>query len=215
MTKGGNRADLEPQHGLLLAILLAGLAGMVDAIGLMRLGHLFVSFMSGNSTQFAIAVGRGRFADATSILLLIVCFILGAAGGQVIGHISGAWHLSAILAAISVLLTISALFDTAPLPMVLAMGSLNAAMHRAGSLPVSLTFITGTLVRLGAGLGDLLIGRNQDWGWIEQAAPWLGIVGGAILAGAAHARIGPAVDWIPVTTAVALFATSLVIRAPS
>ncbi len=42
---------------LLLAAALIAVAGFVDAIGFLTLGHLFVSFASGNSTQFAIAVG--------------------------------------------------------------------------------------------------------------------------------------------------------------
>jgi uncharacterized membrane protein YoaK (UPF0700 family) len=78
------RTGGERRRGLLLAVMLASLAGMVDAIGFLRLGHLFVSFMSGNSTQFAIAVGSGRFAGAGYILEIIVLFVAGAAGGQLL-----------------------------------------------------------------------------------------------------------------------------------
>lgn len=40
----------------MLAAGLALLAGYVDAIGFLRLGGLFVSFMSGNSTRLAVAL---------------------------------------------------------------------------------------------------------------------------------------------------------------
>jgi uncharacterized membrane protein YoaK (UPF0700 family) len=210
----GDAAKAERRRGLVLAGLLAGLAGMVDAIGFIRLHHLFVSYMSGNSTQFAVALGGGRFDEAGPILILIVLFVLGAAGGQMTAHLTGTRHLTAVLAMVAVLLSVAAIFNTAPAPMVVAMGGLNAAMHRVGKIPVSLTFVTGTLVRFGQGLGDFVAGRAEGLGWVEQALPWLGLVAGATLASAAYLRIGSAVDWIPVAIALALFAWSLVIPAP-
>jgi uncharacterized membrane protein YoaK (UPF0700 family) len=211
---GQDEATATTRRGLVLAMMLAGLAGMVDAIGFMRLGHLFVSFMSGNSTQFAIAIGRGHFDEAGQILLLIVLFVIGAAGGQLLAHASGNRHLTAVLAGVAALLAIAAMFDTAPAPMVLAMGGLNAAMRRAGHIPVSLTFVTGTLVRFGEGLGEFIATRANGWGWAEQAVPWLGLVGGGFLAAAVQLRIGSAVDWVPVAEALGLFVWSLIIPAP-
>jgi uncharacterized membrane protein YoaK (UPF0700 family) len=204
----------ERRRELWLAMLLAGLAGMVDAIGYIRLQHLFVSFMSGNSTQLAVTVGRGRLADAEPIVWLITAFVAGAAGGQLIAYATGRRHLTAVLAIVTVLLVLAAMFDTAPLPMVLAMGALNAAMHRAGNVSVSLTYVTGTLVKLGQGFGDLLAGRARDWAWSEQALPWIGLLTGGIIASAAQLRVGAAVDWLPVAVAGPLIAVSLVIPAP-
>ena len=212
--RDGGVTKRELRRGLLLAVLLAALAGIVDAIGFIRLGHLFVSFMSGNSTQFAVTAGRGHFAEALPILVLIVSFVAGAACGQLLAHLTGRWHLTAVLTAVMALLTIAAVFDTAPMPMVFAMGILNSAMHRAGNVRVSLTFVTGTLVRFGEGLGDLLAARAKDWGWAEQALSWLGITTGGILASAVQMRFGAAVDWMPVAAAFALFLWSLAIPAP-
>jgi Protein of unknown function (DUF1275) len=50
---------VEAARGLVVATMLAALAGMVDVIGYPHLKGLFVSFMSGNSTQRAAALGRG------------------------------------------------------------------------------------------------------------------------------------------------------------
>jgi uncharacterized membrane protein YoaK (UPF0700 family) len=211
----GDRAGrAERARGLLLAVLLAGLAGMVDAVGFLHLGHLFVSYMSGNSTQFAVALGRGRTAEGGSILWLIVLFVAGAAGGQAIAHLAGRRHLTCVLATVTALLTAAALQGTAAAPMVLAMGALNAAMHRAGNVAVSLTYVTGTLVKFGQGLGDFLVGAGRGWSWAAQALPWLGLVSGGIAAGAGYMRLGPAVVWLPAGMAGLLALWSLAIPDP-
>ena len=50
---------------LTLATVLLAIAGFVDAVGFLTLGHLFVSFASGNSTQFAIAAGGVSLSKAS------------------------------------------------------------------------------------------------------------------------------------------------------
>jgi uncharacterized membrane protein YoaK (UPF0700 family) len=187
---------------------------MVDVIGYLHLNGLFVSYMSGNSTQLAAALGQGNLAAAAIITKLVVLFVLGAAAGQVLAGFTGEWHMSWVLAAVAILLTIAGLSTTAPEPMVFAMGALNASMHRAGNVPVSLTFVTGVLVRFGQGLGDLLTRRSRDWQWLAQAVPWFGLIAGATVGSAAFARIGPAAIWTSVALAVFLLACSAAIRQP-
>ena len=215
MAIDGDRAGRDGRaRGLLLAGLLAGLAGMVDAVGFLHLGHLFVSYMSGNSTQMALALGRGRVGDAGSILWLIALFVAGAAGGQAVAHFAGRRHLTCVLAAVAALLAAAGLQGTAAAPMVLAMGALNASMHRAGNVAVSLTYVTGTMVKFGQGLGDFLVGAARGWLWAEQALPWLGLVAGGVAAGAGYMRIGANVIWLPVGVAGLLALWSLVIPDP-
>jgi uncharacterized membrane protein YoaK (UPF0700 family) len=201
-------------RGLVLAGLLAALAGMVDVIGYLHLNGLFVSYMSGNSTQLAAALGQGHLGQAGVITKLVVLFVLGAAAGQVLAGVTGEWHMSWVLAGVVILLTIAGLSATAPEPMVLAMGALNASMHRAGNVPVSLTFVTGVLVRFGQGLGDRLIRRSRDWQWLAQLVPWFGLIAGATLGSAAFAQIGSAAIWFSVALAVLLLAGSAAIRQP-
>ena len=199
---------------LVLAGLLAALAGMVDVIGYLHLNGLFVSYMSGNSTQLAAALGQGNLAAAAIITKLVVLFVLGAAAGQVLGMFTGEWRMIWVLAGVTVLLTLAALLATAPEPMVFAMGALNASMHRAGNIPVSLTFVTGVLVRFGQGLGDFLTRRSGELKWLAQAVPWLGLIAGATGGSAAFTRIGEAAIWVPVALAVLLLACSAAIRQP-
>ena len=171
-------AFVEVAHGLVLAAMLAALAGMVDAIGYLHLKGLFVSFMSGNSTELAVALGQGDLDRAAKIAELIALFVLGAAAGQMLADFAGRWHMTGVLIGVALLLTMAAVLSTTPEPMVFAMGALNASMRRAGNIPVSLTFVTGVLVRFGQGLGNFLdpalirielarasrpLGRNGHW----------------------------------------------------
>jgi uncharacterized membrane protein YoaK (UPF0700 family) len=204
----GGGGYLDRTRGLVLAALLSALAGMVDAIAFLHLGGLFVSFMSGNSTQFAAALGGGNWGQAGAILQLIVLFVLGAAAGQLLAAAAGRRHTTWVLVAVALLLAIAAVAATRPEPMVLAMGALNAALHRSGNLAVSLTYVTGTLVKFGQGLGDAIAGRARGWDWLVQAAPWAGLIAGGIVGAAVRARIGEAVDWLPCLLAVALAAWS-------
>jgi uncharacterized membrane protein YoaK (UPF0700 family) len=184
-----------------LAGLLAALAGIVDVIGYLHLGGLFISFMSGNSTQLAAAIGQGDLTEAGFIAKLIVLFVGGAAGGQIVANLTGAHHLVWVLVTVVVLLVLAAALKAAPEPMVLAMGALNASLRRAGNIPVSLTFVTGVLVRFAQGLGDFLTRRATGPVWLLQVVPWVGLIAGAILGAVAYGRVGEAALWLPVIMA--------------
>jgi uncharacterized membrane protein YoaK (UPF0700 family) len=204
-------AVLVEVRGLVLAGWLAALAGIVDAIGYLHLGGLFVSYMSGNSTQLAVAIGQGSRPEAGAIAELIALFVLGAAAGQVLAELTGRRHMTWVLAGVTILLAVSGVLATAAEPMVLAMGALNASMRRAGSIPVSLTFVTGVLVRFGQGLGDFLTRRTTGFNWLLQAVPWAGLIAGATFGTVAYGWIGEAAIWCPVILAGLLTACSAAI----
>ena len=111
-----------------------------------------------------------------------------------------------VLVTVVLLLVLAAMLDAAPEPMVLAMGALNASLRRAGNIPVSLTFVTGVLVRFGQGLGDFLTGRATATGWLRQAIPWVGLMAGVILGTVTYDGIGEAAIWLPVGLAALLAA---------
>ena len=201
-------------RGLVLAGFLAALAGIVDALGYLHLGGLFISFMSGNSTQLSAALGQGDLAEAGMIAKLIGLFVLGAAAGQVLAYFTGAWHLTWVLVAVAFLLALAAVLATAPEPMVVAMGALNASLRRAGNIPISLTFVTGVLVRFGQGLGDFVTGRVTGFNWLLQATPWIGLIAGATLGTLAYGWAGDGAIWVPVILAGALACCSAVMPEP-
>jgi uncharacterized membrane protein YoaK (UPF0700 family) len=210
--KPSRRSDVAVEaRALILAGFLAALAGIVDALGYLHLGGLFISFMSGNSTQFSAALGQGDLAEAGMIAKLIVLFVFGAAAGQILAGFTGAWHLTWVLIAVGFLLALAAVLATAPEPMVVAMGALNASLRRAGNIPISLTFVTGVLVRFGQGLGDFITGRVTGFSWLLQATPWVGLIAGATLGTLVYEWVGEPAIWFPVILAGALACCSAAI----
>ena len=73
--------------GMMLVGSLSVLAGMTDAIGFMASGD-FVSFMSGNTTRLAVAIGAGDHSLTVRLLLLVSTFVLGNALGIVVSRFS-------------------------------------------------------------------------------------------------------------------------------
>ena len=75
----------------MLAVVLAGTAGLVDAVGFLEVGGYFVSFMSGNSTRMVVDLAEGDLGGAGIAAVVLVSFFLGAVGGALalaalVGH---------------------------------------------------------------------------------------------------------------------------------
>ncbi|WBQ18181.1 YoaK family protein [Sphingobium yanoikuyae] len=170
-----------PMQGF--AIALAFLAGYVDALGFLTTSGFFVSFMSGNSTRLAVGIASER-SDATAAAILILCFVAGVGGGAIVGAIAGRRQSSAILILVAMLLAVAALMvgqsalGAAGL-LALAMGAENTVLEREGEAPLGLTYMTGSLVRIGFGLAGIVTGRRYP-GWGSYALLWLGLVVGAV-----------------------------------
>lgn len=199
--------------GLFFVAALSVLAGMTDAIGFLATGD-FVSFMSGNTTRMAVALGDAHWALVARLALLIGAFIAGNALGVTIARLSAkrAWPLLALSAAL--LLGAGLWGAQAQLPALLgaiiAMGMLNAAVEEVNGLPIGLTYVTGALSRFGRGLGRWLMGERRP-GWRVQLVPWSGMFGGAVLGGLLEHRYGLAALMACGGFALALAIVSLLI----
>ena len=202
---------LDLPGALALVFALSALAGAVDACGLTILKDLFVSFMSGNSTSLAVAIGRGDRASILLIAPIIATFVAGAAAGTVLAVLAGRRHLPFVVLAVALILALPIAVPAATiLAMTFAMGALNAAMNRAGSGSVSLTYVTGTLVKLGIGLGHLLCGRAKDWSWLLQGVPWVGLMTGGLLAAVGLSHFGRStIDALPLVALALAVASGL------
>jgi len=203
---------------LTLAIALSGLAGFVDSLGFLSAGGFFVSFMSGNSTRFAVGVSEGTSA-ALIAASLIAGFVAGVVLGGVIGHRAGAARRPAVLALIAALLAAAAIAAPFSLPaalalMVLAMGAENAAMADNGEVRFGLTYMTGALVRTGHALANALTGRDPG-PWHADLALWIGLVLGAVAGAVAYAALALAALWLATCWAALLMFAALLLRPAS
>lgn len=170
---------------LLLATLLTAIAGWMDATGFILVSHVFVSFMSGNSTQLMIAISQGQLHDIGVLGLTIVSFVGGIVLGDCLyraSHIRGSLMVFSSealllwLAAFIVFLHGSKLLF---LPcMAVAMGMHNTAVQGKQTLLVK-TYISGTLVSLGLGIAASLRGETMR-AMFSPLVIWLGFAMGAI-----------------------------------
>lgn len=94
---------------LLLSIALIAVAGCVDAIGFLETGHLFVSFMSGNSTQFTVGLAHLDWSKATLPGLFVGIFFIATFVGRLAEIYARGWSRPLILACEAVLLTAAGL----------------------------------------------------------------------------------------------------------
>ena len=175
----------------IIAVMLMGIAGCVDAIGLLRFRHVFVSFMSGDSTQIAVALGGGTWTEARFPAAIVALFLAGVVAGRILSHLSRVWHQPLILFVEAVLLLLAALVLqtrwAVMVPIALAMGLQSAAMHRVGQMRVHLTYVTGTLVSFAEKLTDAFVmGGTERWQWLPYLLQWTGLVVGAVLGALAY-----------------------------
>jgi uncharacterized membrane protein YoaK (UPF0700 family) len=204
------------------AVALALVAGYVDGYAL-RVFGIYVSFMSGNTTLTGIESGQGHFLTALIPALAIAGFVVGSFVGHWFVHseVKHAPRLlflaSAVLIAgfIATNLYMSAHANLS-LPMLsMAMGMLNPAVTRVGREPVSVTFVTGTLNKIGnhLALGVRHIRLSDAQGpWDThfyraalEASLWVGFLSGAVLSGAASRYFG-VVELLPASIALLAFA---------
>jgi len=187
---------------IVLAAAFSGVAGFVDAIGFLLTGGFFVSFMSGNTTRLAIGLAEGS-AAAGYASALIALFV----GGVVLGTLAGRWRParrhSAILLLVTLLLAVAAVLhalgagNIVVIPMVLAMGAENTVFAEDGEIRIGLTYMTGTLVKLGKRITTALVGGDR-FGWAPYLALWLGLLAGAVVGALTFAQVGANALWAAV-----------------
>ena len=197
----------------LLATGLAMLAGFVDATGFLTAQQFFVSFMSGNTTRFAVNLVIDREA-ATMPALLIGGFLIGVVGGALVADRAGTRSRSVILGICTVLLLCAAVAQTGQNTIgfltgsVLAMGAINNTFRRNGEVTIGVTYMTGALVRFGQGFAAFLQGKPRE-GWLLHLALWAGLVCGAVGGAAAYVWSRSLSAWVAVAMAACLTAGAL------
>jgi uncharacterized membrane protein YoaK (UPF0700 family) len=206
-----------------LAAALALIAGFVDAYGMITYG-VYVSFMSGNTTQTGYQAAQRAFGPASLSALAILFFVVGSFAGTLMVEFAGRYArrvlygaVAGAFAAIVGLTQYGVLSGAIAIAAIsLAMGVMNNALSRVGAQAVSLTFVTGSLSRVGSSLA-LAVRRaplhdaQGPWDTHLRRALllgrlWLGFLAGAVLSGAATPRYGAWVLTAPALILAALAA---------
>jgi uncharacterized membrane protein YoaK (UPF0700 family) len=191
------------RHDRLLVIGFAAIAGYVDAVGFLASSGFFLSFMSGNSTRFAIGLSSRAdyFADAGALL---ASFVFGVTAGSLIGRTvqlhnrrRQALLMGMIAAALFVAPWIaqSGYLLPALCLAAFAMGTENTLYEENGTITFGLTYMTGALVKVGQGLAVWISG-GERFGWAPYALLWMGLIGGAATGAALFHRFGFASLWL-------------------
>jgi len=162
-------------------------------------GGFFVSFMSGNSTRLAVGLADGA-AYAVFALGLIVFFVVGVVIGALVGRVAKDRRGVAVLALVSMLLATAATLascgvnQVAVLVLAVAMGAENTIFAEDGEVRIGLTYMTGTLVKLGKRITGALLGEDR-LGWAPYLLLWLGLVVGAAAGATAYHYVGAQALW--------------------
>ena len=186
-----------PAH-LVFGVILTAIAGFVDAIGFIRLGGLYTSLMSGNTTQLAVAIGDGELSVAVLPSALLGAFFVGSVLGAVITVLTNdRWVTAAILAVEAIAVAIAFalahhLSDPVPpaLSLALAMGAQNAALAHVQGFRAGATFVTGALFAVGQKMVLALAGKAPPLAWLGDGAVWTALLLGAVAGTLAHVRLG-------------------------
>jgi uncharacterized membrane protein YoaK (UPF0700 family) len=220
----GRSKRAEVQSAERLAAALAMIAGFVDAYGMITYG-VYVSFMSGNTTQAGYLAAEGAFGPASLLALAILFFVVGSFVGTLMVELAGRYArrvlycvVAASLAAIVGLTQWGVLFGACAIAAIsVAMGVMNNALSRVGAQAVSLTFVTGSLSRVGSSLAHALRRaplRDAQGPWdthlrraLLLARLWLGFLVGALASGAVTPHYGALVLSAPalILTVLAAF----------
>ena len=146
-------------------LLLTFATGIVDAVSVLVLGHVFVANMTGNVIFLGFWFVPHSGVDLTAAIVAFVSFLAGTVlGGRLARHIDSEVRLSLTVALgveVLVLLTLSILAGTGVLNyhdntkliliagLALTFGSQNATARQFGIQELSTTVLTSTIVGLG------------------------------------------------------------------
>ncbi|MDO5730668.1 YoaK family protein [Corynebacterium sphenisci] len=189
-----------------LAWYLSSITGFIDAIGFMYLGGFFLSFMSGNTTRLTASAAEGAWDITFKAAGLMGLFLTGVAMGSLIYRL-GLRHLphgrpreavllfvasSTILSGILVALDLG---DQGMLFLSFAVGAMNSVFERDGQVAISLTYMTGTLVKTAQNFVGAFFGGDHRL-WIHHFLLWASLAGGSILGGLSYVHWELRAVWV-------------------
>lgn len=192
-------------RGILYAGGLSATAGYVDAVAYLHLGGYFVSFMSGNTTRASSDIVHGSFIGAGLALGLVAFFVLGVVASTLAFRRRQTFQLPLVLAFAGVLLASAALMPAlaaepvVPPLLAMAMGVVNTSFTTNGEVSIGLTYMTGTLVKIGQNFAAALTGGSHTR-WLKYLSLWTMISIGALVGAFAYQSTGLLCLWVASAT---------------
>ena len=185
-----------------LSWVLAAVAGMIGAAAFLDSDGYFVTFMTGNTERavlqgFETTTARGVIGPtAVNAGLIIVAFVTGVATAMYLrrrfwkNHPHGTTVLTTIglFAAGFTDLALNGFGanEVTYVPIVIvafSVGALNTAFVKNGEVSIPLSYVTGTLVKLGQGIERHARGGGTMYDWLSYGLLYLGFITGAVLGG--------------------------------
>ncbi|MDN6350754.1 MAG: DUF1275 domain-containing protein [Yaniella sp.] len=213
------------QH--LLAVGLTANAGFVDGLFFIHLGGYFVSFMSGNSTRAAAELSQGNYLAWLAASSLIVAFVIGVMLSsfavrfgpkyfhqpaesllteQVTPHGSAVWMAYALMLLGGIAAVIPSAEMVAPFIVSAETGAIKGTFTLLGEVTVGLTYMTGTLVKMGQALASALALRSPVYlsRFLRYLLLWAAIAIGSLIGGFSYLEFGIAAIWLSVVAMTVL-----------
>jgi uncharacterized membrane protein YoaK (UPF0700 family) len=179
-----------------LSWLLAGLAGVLGATAFTHSEGYFVTFMTGNAQRAVLGVFRDDTVLSLSAGTLLLCFVAGVVVSSVcrrrywVEHPHGPTVLTTFSLVFATALDIvlggweQSLLDFVPIMFVVfGIGALNTSFVKDGEVSVPLSYVTGTLVKLGQGIERHIAGGKVE-DWLGYFLLFSSFVAGAAVGGA-------------------------------
>jgi uncharacterized membrane protein YoaK (UPF0700 family) len=184
-----------------LAALLAVLAGATGAAAWLYTSGWYVTFMTGNSERMVLEHLKGNHALGISAATAVAAFLFGV-GTATLARLylwRKARHGATIMATSASFvawLCDVLLPDDGPqigaipvLCLAFGLGALNTSISRRGEVVMPLSYVTGTLVKIGQGASLHLAGVTR-WAWVPHLSTYIGFLAGAAAGGIAFSAIG-------------------------
>jgi uncharacterized membrane protein YoaK (UPF0700 family) len=161
------------RRAYVLIALLCCVAGAVDALAYLRLGHLFVANLTGNTVLFAYEASQRHWLLAAARLALVLGFFSGVVTNRLLAR----WITikdptlqpstvslvieCAVLCAFAFLGLNGYLRTTLLIALAWTMGLQNDAFQKIGPVALNTTFMTGDIEKLGTAIvGDHEVHRR-------------------------------------------------------
>ncbi len=179
-----------------LSWVLAAMAGLIGAVAFTHSNGCFVTFMTGNTERAALGYFRGQPFLAVTAALLLAAFL----GGVVVAsrcrrhlwgaHPFGPTAITALSLGAATTICIarhgwSAAGDLsfAPIPFIaFGIGALNTSFVKDGEVSTPLSYVTGTLVKMGQGIERHISGGSPG-AWLGYLLLYLSFIVGSVVGG--------------------------------